>query len=76
MKEAWDEAPCARHNLCSSYGRMGWGLAGDWGTQTISSQIRKQEDTDNQGKATGGKLAEPPAATQLPAPQKLEAMLE
>lgn len=25
MKEAWDEAPCARHNLCSSYGRMGWG---------------------------------------------------
>jgi len=56
----------------------GWvgGRAGDWGAQTISSQIRKQEDTDNQGKATGGKLAEPPVATQLPAPQKLEAMLE
>lgn len=75
MEEAWDEATCARHNLCSSYGWMGWGQAGDGGSQPISSQIRKQQDTDNHGKATGGKLAEPAAATQLPAPQKSEATL-
>ena len=61
MEEAWDEATCARHNL--------------GGSQPISSQIRKQQDTDNHGKATGGKLAEPAAATQLPAPQKSEATL-
>ena len=54
----------------------GGGQAGDGGSQTISSQIRKQEDTDKQGKATDGKLAEPPAATQFPAPQKSEATLE
>lgn len=51
----------------------GWGGVG--GSQTTSSRIRKLEDTDI-GKAIGGKLAEPPATTQLPAPQKPEAMLQ
>ena len=57
----------------SAHAMGGWGGVG--GSQTISSQIRKLKDTDI-GKAIGGKLAEPPATTQLPAPQKLEATLQ
>ena len=49
------------------------GGQGDGGFQTISSQIRKSDDIENQGKVIGGKLTESPAATQLPAPQKLGA---